>query len=251
MKSRILAAALTAGLTIGGWAGSASASAVLIQDGTVFSSGQLNTYYNGLAGVTSSLLNSSTPLTSSLFSGIDLFVAAPPQNPYSAAELSEIGSFINGGGTAFLMGENNGFPTSNNAVNAVASAIGSSLSITPAALSPASGCGIGTSTGATLVGSTMAGVGAFTWGCGSIVNGGVAELLRDDLSTVMMASEAIGAGTLIVMADGNISVTTTGNQQFFSNLLSLSSTEVSEPGMLAVFGLGLAGIGYARRRKAA
>lgn len=251
MKSRVLAAALTVGLSVAGWSGSASASAVLIQDGTVFNPGQLNSFYNGLAGVTSSLLGSSSPLTSSLFSGIDLFVAAPPENAYSATELSEIGNFINGGGTAFLMGENNFFTTSNNAVNSLASSIGSTLSISPASLSPAAGCGIDTSTGATLVGPTMAGVSAFTWGCGSVVNGGVPELLRNNLTTVMMASESIGAGHLVIMADGNISATTAGNQQFFTNLLSLSSTEVAEPGMVAVFGLGLAGIGFARRRKAA
>ena len=231
---------------------SANASVVLIQEGTVFGSSSLNSFYNGLSGVTSSTISAGLNFNSTTFTNVDLFVAAPPTNAYTAGEITSLVNFVSGGGTAFLMGENSGFPTSNNAVNSILSAAGSSLSITPASISGPGGCSINASTGGALVGATMAGVSSFSWGCGSIVNGGTAELFLDDLSTVMMASDIVGSGIFVVMGDGNVQTSGAGNQQFFTNLLSLStSIEVMEPGTLGILGLGLAGIGFARRKRTA
>lgn len=229
----------------------AHSSAVLIQDGQVFSSSTVNTYYNGLTGVSSSILSSTATITSSDLSGIDLFIAATPSNAYSSDEVTAIANYVLGGGNALLLGENTGFPTSNTAIGNVLTALSSSISIG----STNSNCGLRTATGGQLVGDTMTGVSAFGWGCASVLSGGVTELLDEDLTTILMASEARGLGDIVVMADGNITSSFgVGNQRFFSNLISFDGEDngrVPLPATLALLGLGIAGLGYQRRKQAA
>lgn len=234
-----------------------NASTVLIQDGSVFSSSGLNSYYNSLSGVNSSRLSSGSALTSNDFNGVDLFVAAPPSNAYSASELAIIVNFIDDGGNALLLGENTGFPTENNAIRSVLSELGSSITVG----NSNSTCGIRTATAPQLVGDTMSGVSSFEWGCATLLGGnGTTELLDENLTSVLMASEAIGLGDIVVMADGNISTSLAGNRQFFENLLTFDNGDsggpppvpgqVPIPAAVWLFGSAIAGFaGFSRFKK--
>lgn len=85
-------------------------------------------FYNGIGGVSSTLLASSTTITAATLAGIDMFVAVLP-DAFSAAETTALVNFANAGGTLFLFGENFAFSARNAAINGVLTALGSAMSI--------------------------------------------------------------------------------------------------------------------------
>jgi hypothetical protein len=95
-----------------------------------FSDLDINTYYNSLAGVTSTLV--AGPISAATLAGVNLFVGVLP-NAFSAAELTALSNFLAGGGTVFFLGENSNavFTAANNAINAALVALGSGMSIVP------------------------------------------------------------------------------------------------------------------------
>lgn len=87
----------------------------------------INTYYDGLSGVSSSII---TSITATALSGIDLFVAVTPDNAFSTSELSALNDFYTDGGSIFFLGENSGWDnTSNLYINDALSYLGSGMSI--------------------------------------------------------------------------------------------------------------------------
>ncbi|MCK5664911.1 MAG: PEP-CTERM sorting domain-containing protein [Thiotrichaceae bacterium] len=220
------------------------AGVVLFQQGTVFPDSTWNNFYNSQPGVSSSIISSSSTITSASLASVDLFIAATPVNTYSTAEASALSTFLTGGGNMLLLGEHSGFPTENGYVNSLLSAMGSGMSLAGGAYD----CGPQIANASQTVGSlTVAGM---SYGCSStLINGGITGLLAKDLSTILMASEIFGAGRLTLMGDGNLGhLANTYDEQFFMNLLE-DVVPVPAPAPLALMCLGLAAIGYARRRK--
>ncbi|CAD5373422.1 exported hypothetical protein [Rubrivivax sp. A210] len=231
----------------------AQAAVVLIQSGAgVMLTTDLNAYFNSLSGVTSSVIGDAAPLSAAALAGVDLFIgeAMASTDSYSAGELSALTAYVTGGGTAFLAAENNGFAAAIAAVNAAAANMGSTMSVSAAQIE--GGCGLVTASGAQLAGSLMAGVSSFSWGCGSRVNGGTTELFASNLSDRVIASQAIGAGHLVIAGDSNLANNgiAAGNRTFFANLLNMGSTHtVPEPGTLLLVALsGLGMLASSRRR---
>ena len=89
----------------------------------------LHNLYNGIGGVSSTLLGSAAILTAPTLSGTNLYVAAIPTDTYTAAEITVLTNFLTGSGSIFFIGDNSAFPTENNRINAALAALGSAMSI--------------------------------------------------------------------------------------------------------------------------
>jgi hypothetical protein len=96
---------------------------------------EVNNFYNSLAGKTSTLVSGT--VTAATLAGANLFVVPLPDDNFSAGEVTAILGFLNGGGTLFLLGENNNvvFNTPNGAINQLLNDLGSTMDLVPAALS--------------------------------------------------------------------------------------------------------------------
>src|SRR5262249_16895388 len=75
----------------------------------------INTFYNTLPGVTSTI--QSGPVTPASLAGVDLFVSAIPAVPFTASEVSALAAFSTGGGSIFLLGDDAAFAARNQNLN--------------------------------------------------------------------------------------------------------------------------------------
>src|SRR4051794_36070800 len=102
--------------------------ALVDTDSSVTSWTALQTYYNSLPGV-SATTTSGTITSANFLGGVDLFFIVVPNRSFAAPEISAMQTFLNGGGTLFLIGENNGFPTENANLNTVLAGLSAPMSL--------------------------------------------------------------------------------------------------------------------------
>ncbi|MBT5048414.1 MAG: PEP-CTERM sorting domain-containing protein [Rhodospirillaceae bacterium] len=260
MKSKLLATALGVALAVG-LSSQAFAGAILIINGSSGTSepgttSAITTNLNNLhvaAGNTVTIAD----LVPGSFAGFDqvwdvrfsngLAITAPQQTQYL--------SYLQGGGGMFVMGENSGFATRNNSVLAlIAAAGGGNLNfVSPLSSQTVVAPFTGPNAIANVVyaapgGVDSAGTGQFITVDGNGDGTGVAFGVGD------LANASTGALTTIF--DVNF-MAIAESQNLTRNLINFVGEEVdppmdiAEPGTLAVFGLGLVGLGFARRRKTA
>jgi hypothetical protein len=142
----------------------------------------INSFYLGLAGVTSSL--SGGPVSTGSLFGVDLFVSNFV-SVYAAEELAALQAFSASGGSIFVLGEGNPVNSAaNSGSNSLLTAIGSSMRIVPA--------GIGSGGELTFQinenNPLTAGVDTLTYAFGSEVTGGT-FLARSNAGQTFLAVE--------------------------------------------------------------
>ena len=182
-----------------------SGTRVVISGGSV---DKLNNFYNGLSGVSSSVLTG--PITSTALSGTNLFISMLPTAPFSSEELTVLASFE--GDIAFL-GENPVFSTQNARINAALGVLGSSMSILNIGIDP----GPQTATGSQIAADP------YTLGITSFGYGGASQI-------------SVGSGKALFYGKGG------------EPFIGYEVVGVSEPISLLLIGLGLGGLWVARRQ---
>ena len=99
----------------------------VLQGGNTIRDGSINSYYDSLSGVSSSIFSGT--VTSAQLSGVDLFVSILPVDNFTGSEIAAMDSFLSGGGDIFFLGEHSGFADYNARINDALTGLGSCLSI--------------------------------------------------------------------------------------------------------------------------
>lgn len=102
-------------------------SSVVVLYGLLHMDTNVDTFYDGLSGVTSTLISGT--VTDALLAGVDLFVAPLPEDAFTASEITALSNLLTGGGSIFFLGENQAFPTYNEDINDALADLGSGMSI--------------------------------------------------------------------------------------------------------------------------
>lgn len=171
----------------------------------------LDTYYEGLTGVTTTVSNA--PVNASLLSGVDLMVVAPGFSTaldYSAAEILALSTYLHGGGSILMVAEGDPDPVLDS-YNDFLDGLGSSIDIGNPRISDRVLNGIAAD-------PLTAGVSTFSFIAYNPLSGGT-SLVTGDEGTTLVASEGI-------------------------------ATSIPEPSVVALLVFGLAGLGVARRKRA-
>ena len=124
-------------------------------------------YFDSLPGVTSSIIAS---LAGGALAGANLLLVPTPDSALTAGELASLGTFVAGGGTVFLMGDNVSTEIAiayNAVINAALLALGSDIQILDAVFLPG-----GFALAMIAADPLTAGVMSFSYAAGSHLSGG-------------------------------------------------------------------------------
>jgi len=167
---------------------------VVVQSMSVLSSDEiLDTFYDGLPGVVSSLIDA--PIANSL-TGADLFISVLPETAYSATDIAAMQDFLLEGGSIAFLGEftpisANAYEANNARINAALAGLGSPLRILSVGFD-GSGPSIPIATGSQIADDPFtAGVASFKYGSTAEVAGGT-PILFTKTGEPFFAYEVIG-----------------------------------------------------------
>lgn len=195
----------------------------------------VNDFYNSLPGHSSTIIGGT--LDSNNLAGVDLlWVIQPPT--LSGAEISTLSAFLSAGGRIAFMGEHgNGLAVAeNDNITAAVAALGGHMTILNNNAQD-SGFHIATRDNGQILDHTLtAGVNSYEYAAFAplIIVSPPAQtlMLGTDLTSVMMAYENIGAGSIFMITDQNV-LNFSGdvdNDVMFANLLEAATG--AEPGAL-------------------
>ena len=225
----------------------------------------INTFYNNYGGHSSSIV--SGQLNTIDLSSVDLLWAIQPADAYTGAELSSMASFLASGGRIAFMGEHGGIAQAENLrINDALTFLGSSISIQYNVVLDG-----GFRTASKLDGQIKThaltdGVNTYQYAAyAPLTVSGTGEVLmtgEDDPTSVMMAYQNIGPGSIFLITDQNVWDNSGSlwpgfdNEVMFDNLVEGKTGAppvgggVPEPATWAMMisGLAMAG-GMMRRRR--
>lgn len=253
MKKLLLTLSLV-GMAVGSTSAFAASRNVAVY-GDLFSLSAISTFYDALPDTDANIIGS---LNSANLTGVQLLWAVQPASAYSSTDLTVMKDFMNGGGRIAFMGEHGGYaPNEDVRIASAVSALGGSIGINVD--SPDADYHNATvGNGQILSNPLTAGVNTYNYGCfASLVLGGNAHALMvgTDHNQVMMAYQAVGAGSIFLITDqnvwDNVYASNNDNKVMFENLLSapvIASVPEPETYAMLLTGLGLMGA-VTRRRK--
>jgi len=194
----------------------------------------VNTFYNGLAGHTST--QGGNVVTTPALAGIELLWAIQPGNNYTAAEILAMSAYLSTGGRIAFMGEHGStFGANENIrINLALAALGSAMSIQNGNIQDGGSQTALRSNGEILTHDLTAGVDSYGYAAfAPIIGAPEVLMLGHNLTSVMMGFENIGAGSIFLITDQNvfdnpIRLGLPGNQRMFENLL-LADTGAPPP----------------------
>ncbi|MFK7912806.1 MAG: PEP-CTERM sorting domain-containing protein [Pseudomonadales bacterium] len=186
--------------------------------------GQINNFYDGLVDHSSSVLGE---ISDASLSGLDLLWANQPVNGYTGSQLGAMVNYIGNGGRIAFMGEHGQLaPTVNNNINDALEALGAGVRIQNNILDP------GFRTASVADGQIQDN--PLTEGVETYRYAAYAELIpglntqalmlgEDDPTSVMMAFENVGFGSIFLITDQNVWDSNVhpgfGNARMFENLI--------------------------------
>jgi hypothetical protein len=163
----------------------------LLNSSVVAAQSAISVFYAALPGVT--VTKASGSFSAANLAGVNLFVGVLPDANFTPAETSALATFLSGGGTAFFLGENNNslFTTSNAAINAALTTLGSTMQIVPASID----AGFQTVSGSAhiIADPLTVGVNQFTYALTSQVSGGKSLFL--DSTGPFIAEQSVSPAT--------------------------------------------------------
>lgn len=181
------------------------------QAGTVLVSGErynlntINNFYNSYGGHTSSI----GAITAANLVGVNLLWAVQPADAYTMDELNAMSGFLANGGRIAFMGEHGQFaPNENQRINAALSSLGSDIQIFFNQVVDGGFRSASQVDGQILPHALTTGVNTYQYAAFAPLSvGGTAEILmrgEDNPSTIMMAYQNIGPGSVFLITDQNV-----------------------------------------------
>ena len=238
----------------------AHAGTVVIQ-GSRYNLGTLNNFYNTYGGHTSTNVGAAA-ISSLNLAGVNLLWAVQPAGSYSAADVTKMQGFLAGGGRIAFMGEHGGFaPAENQRINAALTALGSTIQIQFNQILDSGFRTASVGDGQILAHPLTAGVNSYQYAAFAplTISGSAQVLMRgEDVPTsIMMAYQNIGAGSIFLITDQNVwdNAPTLwpqhNNEVMFDNLVAGRTNAVPEPAtwLMMIFGFGAVGGTMRYRRR--
>lgn len=217
-----------------------------------------NFYNSGLTvngqAVSSNILGG---LNSTNLANINLLWLVQPSNNYTSAEIGSLGIFLSNGGRIAFLGEHGTLaPNENNRINTAISSLGGNISINNI-LVDGRFLNATVQNGQILSNPLTQGVNTYNYAAFAPLNisGSAIALMKgqDDPSTVMMAYQNIGAGSIFTITDQNVwtnvNLASNDNKVLFQNLLSASTVPTAVPEPFTILGTLLGSAAAFKMRK--
>ncbi|MBN1844533.1 MAG: hypothetical protein JW810_02540 [Sedimentisphaerales bacterium] len=174
--------------------------------GGIGTSGQVNTFYNAQAGVTSDLITGA--VTAADLADADLLVVNNPDDNFAAAEISAMAGFLAGGKRILFIGENAYFSAPNNRISGAIASLGGSMSINNTTFDVGNTYTATKYSGQILDHALTEGVNMVQYVAPSSITvaGGETLFLSSNLAQAWAGHEWAGGGSIVLAADSNIIV---------------------------------------------